>query len=371
MKLALVLATSAGGVGRHVHDLAAGLVAEGHEVLVVCPPQVQAQFAFTASGAGHLPIEVSERPHPARDVAAVGALRRVARGADVVHAHGLRAGALTALAMPRGHPPLVVTVHNATPGGRLGAVYGVLERLVARRAALVLGVSADLVDRQVRLGAAATGLAVVPAPPPAAPGRTRSQVRSDLGLADTSALAVVVARLAPQKGLDLLLDAVTLLGDRVDLVTALAGDGPLRAHLAARVASARLPVRVLGHRADVPDLVAAADIVVSSAVWEGQPVGLQEALHAGAPIVATAVGGTAAVLGAAGVLVPAGDPQALADAICDVLGSSDLATDLRQRARARAAELPTRADAVAAALAAYQRVGVSTTHGTPTEPSEP
>ena len=94
----------------------------------------------------------------------------------------------------------------------------------------------------------------------------------------------------------------------------------------------------------------------SSALWEGQPVGLQEALHAGAPIVATDAGGTAAVLGGAGIIVANHDPQALADAVADVLGSPDLTVDLRERARARAAELPTRADAVADAVAAYRRV---------------
>ena len=66
-------------------------------------------------------------------------------------------------------------------------------------------------------------------------------------------------------------------------------------------------MRLLGHRDDVPDLLAAADVVVSSAVWEGQPVGLQEALHAGAAVVATDVGGTAAVVGDAALLVPPAD----------------------------------------------------------------
>ncbi len=370
MRVALVVGTSAGGVGRHVHDLASGFVAAGHDVRVACPAEVEAAFRFTACGAGHVPLRVRDRPHPARDLAAVRSLRRLGSDADVVHAHGLRVGGLAALAQRRGRPPLVVTVHNAAPAGRLGAAYAVLERLVARRAQLVLGVSADLVERQARLGAAATGLAVVPAPAPAPPARTRAQVRDELGLPDATALALVVARLAPQKGLDLLLDAVTLLGDRVDMVTAVAGDGPLRPHLAARVAAGRLPVRLLGHRADVPDLVAAADVVVSSAVWEGQPVGLQEALHADVAIVATDVGGTAAVLGGAGVLVPPGDPQALADAISDVLGSPDLATDLSDRARVRAAELPTQADAVAAALAAYAQVGVAGAAEAPPWPSD-
>ncbi len=357
MRVALVLGTSAGGVGRHVHDLVTGLVAAGHDVLVACPAEAEEHFGFVAAGARHVPLRVADRPHPVRDLAAVTVLRRVRAGADVVHAHGLRAGALAVLAGGRPTAPLVVTLHNATPGGPvLGRVYAVLERLVSRGARLVLGVSADLVDRQQGLGARATGLAVVAAPPPGAVLHDRAGVRSELTLDPATSLAVVVGRLAPQKGLDLLLDATARLRGQVDVVTVVAGEGPLRGHLAGRIAGEGLPVRLLGHRRDVPDLVAAADVVVSAAVWEGQPVALQEALHAGAPIVATDAGGTAAVLGDAGILVGTDDAEALADAIREVLGSPERATELRERALRRAAELPTPADAVRAAVAAYQSV---------------
>ena len=213
---------------------------------------------------------------------------------------------MAVLAVGRGPVPVVATLHNAAPSGAVtGAVYAALERVVALRSALVLGVSADLVERMRRLGARRTGLAVVAAPPPRAAARDRYAVHADLGIGARTSLAVVVARLAPQKGLDLLLDAQReLLGDDLDLLTVVAGDGPLRAHLQDRIDAEGLPVRLLGHRDDVPDLLAAADVVVSSAVWEGQPVGIQEALHAGAAVVATDVGGTAAVVGDAALLVP-------------------------------------------------------------------
>ena len=93
------------------------------------------------------------------------------------------------------------------------------------------------------------------------------------------------------------------------------------------------------------DLLGAADVVVSTAEWEGQPVWLQEALQAGAPIVATDVGGTAAVVGDAALLCPPQD-RALAGAIRDVLADPSLAADLRARASARARVLPTVADAL-------------------------
>ncbi len=356
MRVLVALGTSAGGVGRHVAGLVGGLVERGHTVVVACPTEVAGRFGLGALASVVVPVEVADRPSPVGDAAAVRELRRLARGADVVHAHGLRAAALAALATARLPAPVVATLHNAAPGGLVTrAVYGALERVVAGRCDLVLGVSADLVERMEALGARRTGLAVVAAPPPRTAVRDRYAVHADLGIDARSALAVVVARLAPQKGLDLLLDALAELGD-LALLTVVAGDGPLREGLQRRIDAEGLAVRLLGARDDVPDLLCAADVVVSSARWEGQPVGLQEALHAGAAIVATEVGGTAAVVGDAAVLVPPGDPVSLSRAVRDVVTYGQVRDDLRSKAVERAGELPTEADAVAAALAAYAEV---------------
>lgn len=352
MRVLLVLGTSAGGVGRHVQGLAGLLSGAGHQVLVACPPVVAQAFDL-AEHAAVAALEVTDRPHPVRDARAVRDLTGLADGADVVHAHGLRAGALAVVATARTATPVVTTVHNASPGGAVaGAIYAALERVVARGSRVVLGVSADLVHRMDALGARHTGLAVVPAPPRRAPQGDRYVVHTALGLDARTALGVVLARLAPQKGLDLLLDAHRDLTD-LDLVTVIAGEGPLRAHLQGRIDAEGLPVRLIGRRDDVPDLLSAADVVISSALWEGQPVGLQEALHAGAAIVATDVGGTAAVVGDAAVLVPGRDPVSLSRGIRDVVTHGGVRDDLRSKAVERAGELPTDADALASALAAY------------------
>jgi glycosyltransferase involved in cell wall biosynthesis len=353
MRVLVVLGTSAGGVGTHVAGLVAGLVARGHHVVVACPAEVASRFALGAVATAVVDLDVSDRPHPLRDARAVRDLRGLASSADVVHAHGLRAAALAALATAGARVPVVATLHNAAPGGLVtGTVYAGLERVVARGCDVVLGVSDDLVDRMRRLGARRTGLAVVPAPPRREAVRDRFEVHAELGIDARTALVVVVARLAPQKGLDVLLDAVGGLGD-LDLLTVVAGDGPLRGELEDRIHAERLPVRLLGARDDVPDLLAAADVAVSSARWEGQPVWLQEALHAGAAVVATDVGGTGAVLGDAAVLVPPGDPGALARAVREVLTFGGVRDDLRSKAVERADHLPTEDDAVDAALAAY------------------
>jgi glycosyltransferase involved in cell wall biosynthesis len=362
MRILLVLGTSAGGVGRHVHGLVSGLVDQGHSVVVACPPEVETHFGFAAAGARHVPLTVTDRPHPLRDLRALSTLGDLLRHADVVHAHGLRAGALAGLAAVGSQVPVVVTLHNAAPTGRLtGRLYAVLERVVARRATVVLGVSQDLVDRMDDLGARSGGLAVIPGPRPSqvAGGPSDpsgpSQVRRDLAIPEGPALAVVVARLAPQKGLHLLLDALQQVRD-LPLEVVVAGEGPQRGELQARIDAEGLPVRLLGQRADVPALCAAADVVVSSAVWEGQPINLQEALHAGAAIVATDVGGSAAVVGDAALLVPGGDAQALADGIRVLVTDPRERARRQQRSRERAEALPTEADAVAAALEIYERV---------------
>jgi glycosyltransferase involved in cell wall biosynthesis len=168
-------------------------------------------------------------------------------------------------------------------------------------------------------------------------------------------MAVCVARLAPQKGLDLLLDAVARLRD-LPLVVVIAGEGPERPHLTERIGAENLPVRLLGHRSDIVDLLSAADVVVSSSVWEGQPISLQEALQVGAAIVATDVGGTAAVLGDAGLLTAPGDDNALAAAIRLVVTYGSERDRLRSHAFERAAMLPDEAAAAEAALAVYERV---------------
>lgn len=360
LRLALVLGTSAGGVGRHVAALAGGLAGAGHEVLVCGPAATAETFGFAAAGARFVPVEVTDRPRPVGDLRAVARLRSLLRGADVVHAHGLRAGGLAVLAvrsLGRARPRLVVTLHNALLArGSVAVAYGVLERVVARGADDVLGVSADLEERMRSLGAARVGHAVVPAPVGATARRTPEEVRADLGV--TGPLVVTVARLAEQKGLPLLLDAAALLAGRAPVpVFVVAGDGPLEASLRARIDAESLPVRLLGRRSDVAELFAAADVATCPSVWEGQPLVVQEALRAGAPLVATAVGGVPEMVGDAAVLVPYGDPAALAAAVGRLLDDPAERARLSAAARDRAASFPDDAAAVAAALAVYRARG--------------
>jgi glycosyltransferase involved in cell wall biosynthesis len=368
LRVAYVLGTTSGGTGRHAAMLAEGCGRAGLGISVFGPAETRWLFS-PGTANSHVvlafePVQIADRPRPAGDAVAVarlsGLLSRAAP--DVVHAHGLRAGAAAALALAgdRAHAPaLIVTVHNAPPAAALpAAVYGMLERVVARRAAAVLCVSRDLADRMRRLGARDAALAVVPAPAVAAPSAGAiMRARADIGSGGRP-VVLAAGRLTGQKGFGTLLDAAARWQDRDPLPQlAIAGDGPLAAGLARNADAAGLAVCFLGQRGDVPALLAAADVLAVPSRWEGQPLIVQEALRAGRPIVACRVGGIPDLTGGdAALLVPAGEPAQLAAAVLRVLDDQDLAGRLGAAALARAAALPSAADAVQAVLAVYGRL---------------
>lgn len=354
-----VLGSSAGGVARHVAQVATTLAADGDHVVVAGPSALE---PVVAAGAGvrFAAVEIADRPAPA-DLRAVARLATLAGEADAVHAHGLRAGALAVLAVRgrprRRRPRVVVTLHNLPVGGRaIRTVSAALGVVVARGADVVLGVSGDLVALARSQGARHAERALVPAPGRPAPAADAAATRAGLGVGPDDDLVVTVARLAPQKGLDTLVDAAAAASrTRAGLVWVVAGDGPLHDDLAARAAATGAPVRLLGRREDVADLMAAADVVASAAVWEGQPLAVQEALALGAAVVATDAGGTREVTGDAAVLVPAGDAEALGAAVSAVLADDPRRSALRAAATARAATLPTLRDVLGQLSGAYAR----------------
>jgi glycosyltransferase involved in cell wall biosynthesis len=152
---------------------------------------------------------------------------------------------------------------------------------------------------------------------------------------------LAVGRLAPQKDYPTMLAAARLWNDLDPTpVLAIAGDGPLRGQMQASIDHDGLPVRLLGARDDVADLLAAADAVVLTSTWEARALVAQEALRAGVPLVATAVGGVPGLVGDAALLVPAGDPAALAAAVRRVLTEPGLAATLAGAGRVQSSAWP-------------------------------
>jgi glycosyltransferase involved in cell wall biosynthesis len=362
-RIAEVLATSTGGVGTHVRAVLPALLDAGAEVTVCGPAATDELFAFSATGAAFRAVGIAAGLDPVADARAVATLGRATAGAELVHAHGLRAGLVAVLARRRdAGTAVVVTLHNALPegGGLRRRVLQVLERRTVRGADVVLAASGDLADNARRLGARDVRTAPVSAPRLPPPSRAAAEVRAELGLDGDRPLLLAVGRLHPQKGYDVLLDAVARLqgGGRADAqpLVAIAGDGPLEGELAARIAADALPVRLLGRRSDVADLLAAADLCVLPSRWEARSLTAQEALRSGTPLVATRTGGLPELLGDAAVLVPVGDAAALADAVAGVLADPARRAQLAAAGRDRAGGWPDEAATARQLVALYREL---------------
>jgi glycosyltransferase involved in cell wall biosynthesis len=344
-----VLATSAGGVGSHIRTIVPSLRAAGATVRVCGAAATEELFRFTSTGADFRAVGISSGLAPLADGRAVLQLRRAAEGADLLHAHGLRAGLVAAAARRVSGDrarPLVLTLHNALQesSGARHRVLRAIEGTTIRAADLVLAVSGDLADNARRLGARDVRVVPALAPPLPPAERSRDEVREELGLDAGRPLVMAIGRLHPQKGYDVLLEAVARWesGGRLHPapLVAIAGDGPLEEELATRIREQRLPVLLLGRRSDVADLLGAADLCVLPSRWEGSPFTGQEALRAGTPLVATRAGGMPELFGDAASFVPVGDAAALADAVVDVLTDPARAAGLAAAGPRRAAGWP-------------------------------
>jgi glycosyltransferase involved in cell wall biosynthesis len=350
-RAALVLPASTGGIGRHVASLSAGLVERGWRVTVCCPADTAARFDFAGEV---VPVEIPGALG-LHDRAVVATLRAALRYADVVHAHGLRAGLITSFARPP-EAPLVVTWHNPVPPARspMGILARVAGRRVARAADLTLGASSDLVAQATALGARNARLGPVAAPPRGRPIRDRDTVRAELGVPDGAPLLLSVGRLERQKGYHLLIDAAARWRSQpLPPVVAIAGTGPDFLDLTDHNSAARARVKLLGQRADVADLLGAADLAVVTSRWEARQLFAQEALAAGVPLVATAVGGIPELVGDAALLVPARDLDAFDAAVTRMLEDADMRARYSAAGPVRAADWPTEAQTVDLVVAAY------------------
>jgi glycosyltransferase involved in cell wall biosynthesis len=149
-------------------------------------------------------------------------------------------------------------------------------------------------------------------------------------------VVLTVARLDQQKGVEYLVEAAALVPGATFLV---AGEGPERGRLERRAAELGLDTRVLflGHRQDIPDLLAACDVFVLPSLFEGLALSILEAMAAGKPVIATAIEGTSEVIrdGENGLLIPPTDPTALASAVRQILGDPVRAQRLAAAGRAR------------------------------------
>ena len=256
--------------------------------------------------------------------AGIARLARAVRdsGAALVHAHDMRANA-AALALRMVAPiPWIAHVHGwlgHTHRGRW-RLYEAIDRRVVRAADLVLVGSASA-EREVR-ASGVRRVAVVPnfVPVPPAPPPGGSAARDALGLPAAGFMAGVVGRLHHGKGQHVFIAAMAeLVGRGVEACGVIVGEGPERGRLQALAETSGIAERITftGFVADVASYIAALDVLVVPSLKESLPLAALEAMSFARPVIASRAGDLPVLMaeGAHGMLVPVGDPAALAGAL--------------------------------------------------------
>lgn len=337
-----------GGMEQHVLLLASGLVERGIETAVVCSPRPEIaplRDQLVAAGVElHTPGDrqgAFGAPARWRELAAV--FRRYRRGILHVHSTGFHGGDLVMVAGRRAGMAAIVRTEHVPPQPPVDRRQRVQvrwrDRLLLSK---VICVSAANRREHVEiLGRRCEKLTVIPNGIDL--GRFEvadgSGARAELGLAGSSPLVGVVARLAePRKGVaEFIRAAATVLADRPDVRFVVVGDGPLRPSLEQLADGLGLgaAVEFLGEVPDVIPVMSAMDVFVMPSTYEGGPLTLLEAMALGRPVVTTPVGVATDVVddGRNGLVVPAGDVGALAAAVSRLLGDRALGDRLGAAAR--------------------------------------
>lgn len=232
-----------------------------------------------------------------------------ARGcrADLIHSHLVGAAVNGRLAAAVLRIPHVTTIHTPPGGSEDSRARISADGWTARASSLLIAPGAAVAEAYAHAWHVPRSRFAVVASAPPMRERTehfdRGAMRTQLGVAPDELMVLSVTRLEPAKGVDVLLEAAAgLEGVRV----VVAGDGPQRSALDADGA------RLLGHRSDVGDLLAASDVFCLPSLHEALPVSVLEAMAAGLPVVASKVGALPDLLGGgAGFLVAPGDSAEL------------------------------------------------------------
>jgi glycosyltransferase involved in cell wall biosynthesis len=248
----------------------------------------------------------------------------------IVHSHGYKPDILLSLlAIPR-RLACVATCHSWYSETRQLRVLEVIDKRVLRGFDRVVAVSGEIAEELRASGVAPQKVVVIRngISAPSAGEGSRMRVRAQLGVSPDSKLIVQIGRLARSKRNDLLLAAVASLAGLPDVHVLLVGEGDQARSLAEIVSNRGLTGRVhfSGYREDIPEILAAADLLAVTSDKEGLPIVILEAMAMRCAIVATGVGEIPKVLcdGREAWLVPPNDVGALAQAIREILTHPDV-----------------------------------------------
>lgn len=316
-------------------------LARGDEAIVVSPTTGPFTEQLERNGIPMCVIDLNRGFH----LGALLALRRLLsrERVDLVHTHGaLASHVLSRVAARSLHIPVVTHMHGPNIFRRqplIRALYRLADNETARWCSAIVCVSDATRAALVAQGIPDRLLVTIRNgldPPAEQPAPARLPLPMGLPL------VVCVGRVEPTKGQRELLESFAALEQRAAL--AIVGDGD-PAYLAVLEREARrlgVGERVLftGVREDVPSILAGADLLVLPSWSEGFPIAPLEAMAAGLPVVATAVGGTPELVvdGGTGLLVPPRDPRRLAQAIDLLIADPDRSRSLGAAGRRRLVE---------------------------------
>jgi glycosyltransferase involved in cell wall biosynthesis len=262
------------------------------------------------------PVRVAARAYRAERRALRELIDRLSPA--VVHTHGYRADLQAGGLVRHLGIPVCATVHGFTGGDWKNRLYESFDRWALRRFDAVVAVSTPLRKRLGDAGVPGPRLHLIRnACAGGQPLLSREEARRILGLPNGALVAGFVGRLSAEKGPDLWLEALGRLA-APGVLGCVIGDGPERPRLEARAAALGLgtAIRFAGAQPEAGRLFSAFDVFVLSSRTEGTPVVLFEAMAAGVPIVAAAVGGVPDVVGSEEAwLTPPGDVEAIAGAL--------------------------------------------------------
>jgi glycosyltransferase involved in cell wall biosynthesis len=329
-----------GGAEMVLLRLADALRSRGHEIVPVGPATGCGWLAEQFRARGFVPEQFLLRRPVDWQCAhgMIGMLER--RKVDVVHSHEFTMAVYGAAAAKWLRRPHVATMHGnqttTTQWRRRVAL-----RTAFRWSSAVVTVSRDtkrFLDAQ--LGLSDDVAQVVPNGVPTATG-DRARVRGELRVGSDELLVVATGSLVERKGHALLVRALAAQpAGGAPWRLAIAGNGVERSRLEELVRELAVADRVhlLGHRSDVGDILAAADIFAMPSLWEGLPLALLEAMSAGKPIVASATSGIPEAITPEvdGLLTRPGDLEGLTAALHRLRIDSALRERLAERAAARA-----------------------------------
>ena len=270
------------------------------------------------------------------------------RRADIVQSHAVKSHFLVRYGGLQKRHRWIAFHHGYTAEDFKMRMYCKLDRWSLRAANRVATVCGPFADDLVRQGVRRNDIDIVPNSVLSAPQPVDADIRSirqRLGLSDDAKIVIAVGRFSGEKAHADLLEALSIVrkeNPQLNVQAVLIGDGIERPNLEARAALPDLAGHVIfaGHQRDIWPYYALADLFVLPSLSEGSPNVLLEAMSAGVPIVATAVGGVPEMIEneATGLLVPPCNPAALAAAMRRLLSSPDLGARFTSNALARIEE---------------------------------